>query len=64
MEIAKVYGIKELWNIGTTYNIDEVRRGFAANPDLLIRTQMIVVNGETGASNDTYSRRVLFKLNK
>jgi cytochrome c oxidase subunit 3 len=52
-------------DIGTTYNIDEVRRGFAANPDLLIRTQMIVVNEETGASEKTILTREesLFKIN-
>jgi cytochrome c oxidase subunit 3 len=68
---VQAYGDSEgIWyqssgDIGTTYNIDEVRRGFAANPDLLIRTQMIVVNEETGASEKTILTREesLFKLN-
>jgi cytochrome c oxidase subunit 3 len=52
-------------DIGTTYNIDEVRTGFASNPNLLIRTQAIVVNEETGASEKTTLTREesLFKLN-
>jgi cytochrome c oxidase subunit 3 len=51
--------------LGSTYTINEVRDGFAANPDILIRTTQIDVNEETGASE----KRILsreeseFKLN-
>ncbi|EAS20502.1 cytochrome c oxidase subunit 3 [Nonlabens mediterrranea] len=51
--------------IGSTYTIDEVRKGFAANPDLRIRTQVLQVDAETGASHKTMLSREesLFKLN-
>ncbi|BAO54672.1 cytochrome c oxidase subunit 3 [Nonlabens marinus] len=68
---VQAYGESEgIWyetsgDIGTTYSIDEVRRGFAANPDLLIRSQYIQVNEETGASEKTILSREEseFKLN-
>ncbi len=48
-----------------TYTIDEVRKGFQANPDLRIRTQQLIVNEETGASEKLVLSREesLFKLN-
>jgi len=48
-----------------TYTIDEVRKGFTANPDLRIRTQQLIVNEETGASEKLVLSREesLFKLN-
>ncbi len=51
--------------IGSTYTIDEVRKGFAANPDLRVRTQQLIVNEETGASEKLLLSREesLFKLN-
>jgi len=68
---VQAYGESEgIWyeesgDLGSTYTIDEVRRGFAANPDILIRTQFITVDGETGASEKTILSREesLFKLN-
>ncbi|KQC32203.1 cytochrome oxidase subunit III [Nonlabens sp. YIK11] len=40
-----------------TYTLAEVQQGFAARPDLLIRTQQIIVNEETGASEKTILSR-------
>ncbi len=60
---VQAYGNSEgIWyessgDIGTTYSIQEVQRGFASNPDLLIRTQAIQVNAETGASEKTILSR-------
>ncbi|SCY30569.1 cytochrome c oxidase subunit 3 [Nonlabens sp. Hel1_33_55] len=47
-----------------TYTLSEVQQGFAARPDLLIRTQLLQVNEETGASEKTILSREesLFKL--
>ncbi|WP_194851713.1 cytochrome c oxidase subunit 3 [Nonlabens antarcticus] len=44
-------------DLGTTYTIEEVRAGFATRPDLLIRTQHLIVNEETGASEKTILSR-------
>ncbi|AZQ43304.1 cytochrome c oxidase subunit 3 [Nonlabens ponticola] len=68
----EAYGESEgIWyetsgDIGSTYTIDEVREGFMANPDLLIRTTQIVVNEETGASEKLILSRdeSMFKLQK
>ncbi len=68
---VQAYGESEgIWyetsgDIGTTYSIEEVRRGFAANPDILIRSQQIQINEETGASEKTILSREEseFKLN-
>ncbi len=51
--------------VGGTYTIEEVRKGFAAQPNLLIRTQQIIVNAETGASEKLILSREesLFKIN-
>ncbi|PRP67599.1 cytochrome c oxidase subunit 3 [Nonlabens agnitus] len=40
-----------------SYTLAEVQQGFAARPDLLIRTQQIIVNEETGASEKTILSR-------
>ncbi len=48
-----------------TYTLQEVQRGFAARPDLTIRTQQLVVNEETGANEKLILSReeAMFKLN-
>ncbi|PPK96808.1 MULTISPECIES: cytochrome c oxidase subunit 3 [Nonlabens] len=49
-----------------TYTIEEVKKGFVDNPNVTIRTQQLVVNEETGASEKLVLSRedALVKLNK
>jgi cytochrome c oxidase subunit 3 len=50
--------------VGATYTIDEVRKGFAAHPELTIRTQQLIVNEEGASEKLILSREEAnFKLN-
>jgi cytochrome c oxidase subunit 3 len=49
-----------------TYTFEEVKKGFVANPNVTIRTQQLILNEETGASEKLVLSRAdaLVKLNK
>ena len=49
-----------------TYTFEEVKKGFDANPNVTIRTQQLILNEETGASEKLVLSRAdaLVKLNK
>ena len=69
-EVAPYDESQGIWYSGSgeenaTFTLAEVQKGFAARPDLTIRTQQIVVSEETGASEKLILSRedALFKMN-